>query len=32
MGTLGEDPAFHGIDPGFDVLDLGPFVMTGHGK
>ena len=32
MGALAEDPAFDGIDSGLDVFDLGPLVVTGHGK
>ena len=30
MSALAEDPALDGIDPGFDVFDLGPLVVTGH--
>jgi hypothetical protein len=32
MGALAEDPAFDGIDSGLDVFDLGPLVVTSHGK
>jgi hypothetical protein len=32
MGTFAEDAAFDGIDSGLDVLDLGPLVVTCHGK
>jgi hypothetical protein len=31
MSAFAEDPAFDGIDPCFDVFDLGPLVVTGHG-
>ena len=32
MSAFAEYPAFDGVYSGFDVLDLGPLVMTGHGK
>ena len=30
VGAFREHTTFDGIDACFDVLDLGPFVMTGH--
>ena len=32
MGALAEDAALDGIDARLDVFDLGPLVVTGHGK
>ena len=32
MGAFAEYSAFDGIDSSLDMLDLGPLVMTGHGK